>query len=763
MARPCIICPHFDLRFIGYLLISLRQSLVLIALAAGLLPAVDAATVADLPRLGGEIKIDGVLSEGEWAGAVRLDLKIETNPAENGPAAVRTAVYMVEDGENLFVAFDANDPSPESIRAYLRDRDSAWGDDHVGIVLDTYNDERRAFQFFANPLGVQMDKTHNDVGGGGGQHFDTSWDAIWDSAGQINEAGYVVEMRIPLSQLRFPQTKGLKTWGYDLVRYYPRDKTYRLSNNPQDRNRSCYLCQVGKLQGLEGSEPSRDIEVVPTITASHLSTTDDPGVEPMASGDAEVDAGVTLRWGISPDLTANLAINPDFSQIEADVLQLDVNNRFALFFPEKRPFFLEGADYFDTPIDAVFTRTVADPEIGAKLTGKRGNHTFGLFGALDAETTLLFPDMFESDSETLDQENTAIVGRYSLGFADTSSVGVLVTARDGDDYRNVVGGFDGRWKLNDQHSIEFQYLQSETEYPLATAIEFEQPLGRFTGHGGEVEYSYNSRNWYGELEFKSSDSGFRADSGFVRRVGGEAIEGVVGRVWHGTEENWWSRVRASVHSKRSSLEDGRMLEQQNVARVGFGGVMQTWFQFAFADSRELWEDVYYDQQRLSAYFEIQPVGGLSLGLFALHGDRIDFSNDRLGTMTLFEPHLTWNATQKLLLRLQGVYSKLDTQEGDKIFSASVIDARATWQFSLRSFLRLTVQNTDIDRNLDEYIDDEDARSRSVGRQLLYSYKLNPQTVLFVGYSDQYVDDDNLDSLTVSDRTWFMKVGYAWTP
>ncbi len=742
----------------------IRQILTLITLAAGLIPAVWAATVDDLPRFGGEIEIDGVLSEGEWADAVRLDLEIETNPAENGPAPVQTAVYLVEDGESLFVAFDAHDPDPAAIRAYLRDRDSAWNDDHVGIVLDTYNDERRAFQFFANPLGVQMDKTHNDVGGGGNNwEFEASWDAIWDSAGRIHEAGYVVEMRIPLSQLRFPDVEGVKTWGYDLFRIYPRDRTYRLSNNSRDRNRNCYLCQVGKLQGLEGSRPSRDIEVVPTVTASQLSTTDDPGIVPMESGDAEVDAGVTVRWGITPDLTANMAINPDFSQIEADVVQLDVNNRFALFFPEKRPFFLEGADYFETPIDAVFTRTVSDPEIGAKLTGKRGNHTFGLFGALDAETNLLFPDMFESDSDTLDQENTAIVGRYSLGFSDTSSVGVLVTARDGDDYRNVVGGIDGRWKLNDQHSIEFQYLQTETEYPLATAIEFEQPLEKFDGRGSRVRYEYDSRNWFGHAGFNSRSSGFRADSGFVTRVGGESIQGVVGRVWHGTDENWWSRVRASAHTERSHIEDGRLLEQQNVVRVGFGGTLQTWFQFAFADSKELWEEVYYDQQRLSAYFEIQPVGGVSLAVFALHGDRIDFSNDRLGTMTLFEPRVTWNVSQKLLLRLQGVYSQLDTQAGESIFTAAVIDARATWQFSLRSFLRLTVQNTDVERNLAQYLEEEDARSRDMGRQLLYSYKLNPQTVFFLGYSDQYVDDDNIDGPIASDRTWFMKVGYAWTP
>jgi len=740
-----------------------RHFQVLVTLAGILCSPLAAAVVADLPRSDEEIEIDGVLGEGEWTNAVKVELDIETNPGENQPARVQTTVYLVEDGQNLYVAFDARDPNPMAIRAYLRDRDSAWPDDHVGITLDTYNDERRAFQFYANPLGVQMDKTHNDVKGGNSWDFDASWNAIWDSAGQINDQGYVVEMRIPLSQLRFPDVNGTKTWGYDLMRIYPRDRTYRFSNHPRDRNRNCYLCQVGKLQGLEGSRPSRDIEVVPTITASQASTTDEPGIIPMDSGDSDVEGGVTVRWGITPDLTANVAINPDFSQIEADVLQLDVNNRFALFFPERRPFFLEGADYYDTPIDAVFTRTVADPDFGAKLTGKQGSHTYGLFAALDAETNLLFPGLFESDSETLEQENTAIVGRYSYGFADTSSIGALVTARDGDDYQNIVAGVDGRLKINDQHSFDFQHLQSETEYPDDVATEFEQPLGQFSGQASLLGYRYSSRNWFGRAAYQSYSSGFRADSGFVRQVGGENYDAVFGRLWHGTDDTWWTRVRASVGGEYTVAEDGRVLETEVGLRLGFGGPRQSWFQFVVEKETELWEGVDYDLEGVFAYFEIRPTGGLALEFEAGYGDQVDYTNDRLGKSTSLQPRVTWNITKSLLLRLNAESSKLDTPDGDMIFDARIVDARLTWQFSLRSFLRLTLQNTDVKRNLDEYIEEEDARTQDLGRQLLYSYKLNPQTVFFLGYSDQYVDDDSLNDLTVSDRTWFMKIGYAWTP
>ena len=167
-------------------------------LCAAVQPAI--ATVANLPHTDETIKIDGILDEKAWNDATQILIDIETHPGENTPAPVVTVAYLIENGENLYIAFDARDPDPSAIRAYLRDRDSAWNDDHVGIILDTYNDQRRAFEFFVNPLGVQMDLTNDDVNG----IEDKSWDAIWDSAGRITDDGYIVEMEIPLNQLRFP-------------------------------------------------------------------------------------------------------------------------------------------------------------------------------------------------------------------------------------------------------------------------------------------------------------------------------------------------------------------------------------------------------------------------------------------------------------------------------------------------------------------------------------------------------------------------------
>ena len=271
-----------------------RQLAVFVLVASLPLPATAASL--DLPRTNAEIAIDGVMDDAAWANATRVNIDIETRPGENTRAPVDTVAYLIEDGESLYIAFDAKDPEPHNIRAFLRDRDSAWNDDFVGIAIDTYGDERRAFEFFVNALGVQMDLTNDDVN----RNEDSSWDAIWDSAGKIGADGYVVEIQIPLSQLRFPRVDGKQTWGIDLLRFYPRDHRYRFSNNTQDRNVNCYLCQLQKLHGLEDVEPGRDLEIVPTLTAFQASTTEDPGVLPLRSGDLDTEVGLSARWGITP-------------------------------------------------------------------------------------------------------------------------------------------------------------------------------------------------------------------------------------------------------------------------------------------------------------------------------------------------------------------------------------------------------------------------------------------------------------------------------
>lgn len=318
-----------------------------------------------VPRAASSVRVDGVLDEAAWGQALVLDLPFEIEPGDNVPPPVRTECLLAYDERNLYAAFRAFDPRVDQIRAHLSDRDAAYRDDFVGLMIDPFNDERRGFEFFVNPLGVQMDIARNDMTNDDPE--DTTWDAIWDAAGRVTGDGYVVEMAIPFTALRFPRTDGAQTWGLVAFRAYPRSVRYQISSVPFDRDLSGFFRQAGKIVGFEGVTPGRNLEFDPTVTGQRTDVLGDSGH--LEKEDQKVEAGLSARWGVTPNLSINAALNPDFSQVEADAVQLDVNNRFALQYAEKRPFFLEGSDFFATPLQAVYTRAVVDPAWGASSPG----------------------------------------------------------------------------------------------------------------------------------------------------------------------------------------------------------------------------------------------------------------------------------------------------------------------------------------------------------------------------------------------------------
>jgi hypothetical protein len=199
------------------------------------------------------------------------------------------------------------------------------------------------------------------------------------------------------------------------------------------------------------------------------------------------------------------------------------------------------------------------------------------------------------------------------------------------------------------------------------------------------------------------------------------------------------------------------------AQFVVAGPLQSWSRIGFERRDALFDDILFHEEKVNFYGQMRPIGGLEFGIWMEMGDQIDFANSRLGDQVFLEPFVNWNVNRNLLVRFQGTLSRLDSKDGPNIFDAQLFDLRLTWQFNVRSYIRFTTQYQVIDRNPDEYNDPVDSETRDVGRQLLYSYKLNPQTVFFLGYSDQLVEDDLIDNLTTTDRTWFMKIGYAWTP
>jgi len=713
-----------------------------------------------IPHAEGQAKIDGVLDDAIWAHALVVELTVETYPRENLPAQVATKVYLVENGAQLLVAFDARDPEPESIRAFLRDSDTAWNDDFVGIVVDTFNDERRAFEFFVNPLGVQMDAIQDDVN----RSENPAWDAIWGSAGRITPEGYVVEFAIPFSQLRFPRSGRDQTWGIDLLRFRPRNVRTRISNNPQDRNKSCYVCQFGKFDGFASAEPGKALEVVPSLTSTRTDTRPATAGAAFTNGNFDTELGVGVRWGITPDVTADLAINPDFSQVEADVAQLEENTQFALFYPESRPFFLEGSDYYASPLRAVFTRTVADPDVGAKITGRTGQNTFGAFATKDAVTNLLFPGPLGSQSDSLARSNDGVVGRYTRGFGNASTIGALFTQRHGEGYHNDVGGIDGRYRINDQNTFRFQYLTARTEYPADVATTFGQPSGTFGGDAFKADYRYQSRNWFAEYYRQKLDPGFRADVGFVPRVDFVEDNIEANRIWQGPGGVWWTEMRAGAYWNEAHDTNGRLLGRSLQPFFSFGGPLQSFVEIDIGPRSEFWNGQVFDMNSAFMFAQLRPASGLSFYFQGTYGEQLDYANSQVRDQQRIQPQLEWNATRHLLVRARYTLDRLWSREGPIVYKARLTDLRLTWQFTVRSFLRLTLQGSDTERNVSQYIDPTTApSSASHGAQILYSYKVNPQTVFFAGYSTNQLEDEATGRLEPTGRTAFLKVSYAWTP
>jgi hypothetical protein len=701
--------------------------------------------------------VDGVLEEDVWARAEKWELPHQTYPGDNLPAQVRTEVQVVYDDERIYIAFHCHDPEPANIRAHLSDRDAAFSDDFVGIVLDTFNDERRGFEFFVNPLGVQMDLSINDVGGG----EDETWDALWSSGARITPSGYTAEMSIPFTSLRFRRAAGDQTWGLDLLRVYPRDQRFILRLQKQDRNRNCYLCQISKLNGLSGITPGRNLEIDPTVTTQRTDEReDDFPAGNVESGDFDFEPGVTARWGMTPNLTLNAALNPDFSQIEADVAQLDVNTQFALFFPEKRPLFLEGADFFTTPLTAVYTRTVADPQWALKLSGKEGRNALGFFVARDDITNLIIPGSQGSDLTSLDENNSSGVLRYRFDIGKSSTIGALWAGREGDAYSNHVVGADAFFRFTPKDRISAQFLGSRTRYPESIVTDFDQPSGSFQDRALYFDYVHSSRNWWWHAGYTDVGEDFRADSGFLPQVGyRRPIAGIERTVW-GPKGSWYSRFFVGGDWDRTIEQTGQELEEEFEAWFGIYGPRQS-FLFLGGGTRDIFFDgvQFRGHNFLNFFFEMRPVGDFYFNIDGSVGDRVDFANTREGDRVWLEPKVLWNLGRHLKLEIDHTYEHLD-EEGGRLFTANLSQLKAIYQFDIRTFVRVILQYTDVRRNADLYVDEVEPESRDLFTQLLLGYKINPQTVFFVGYSDTRLGDERVD-LKQQNRTVFVKLGYAW--
>ena len=718
----------------------------------------------DIRRASGPVEVDGDLGDAGWQGALLFDNFLETSPGDNVPAKVKTTVWLTYDEKYFYIAIKADDPDPSKIRAPYVDRDQVLGtDDNIAVFLDTRNDHRAALELRVSPRGIQADGVFNDSNG----NEDFSPDFFYDTAAKITSKGWQAEYRIPFSSLRYPKTEP-QSWGVLVWRNYPRDFRYAFYSAPAPRGSNCFLCHSHELTGISGLPSSNHLIVAPYATAQQVETrAPAPGADFEDDG-IDGDGGLDVKWNPTASTAIDATINPDFSQIEADVPQIAANERFALFFPEKRPFFLEGLDLLQTPIQAVHTRTITQPRWGLRGTGRFAATSYTLLVTEDRGGGLvLLPGAGSSRFALQDFASTAVVGRVRRDFG-RSFASFLATAREysGGGHNRVVGP-DFQWRPDESDTVTGQLLWSATEDPLRPEVSPAWRGQTSSGHAANLSWNHQTRTHTWFLQATDVDSGFRADNGFVARAGYRRGEGNLG--WRLYPEKGLLRFAQFYLFARSVWdEDGDRIESGLFPGVFFQGRKNLAGTFELQPATEIRVGGELLRQRTAFLFlQVDPGKRFPrVGVNAEIGELIDFDNARQGDGATLSLNATLRPTSHLEMLVNTGRRSIDVdaetatgRRSGRLFTAHFESLKATYTFSARALLRLIAQYEETERYPSLYTFPVDPRDGSFLGSILYSYKLNWQTVLFLGYGD-----DRLllptDDLERTGRSLFFKVSYA---
>lgn len=451
------------------------------------------ATAARIDGPDAAVVLDGDLSEPVWQRATVLDKFWQYQPVDGRPAEERTEVRVFYAPDAIYFGIHAFDTQPDGVRATEADRDNLDSEDRVSIYLDTFNDRRRAYFFTVNAFGSQQDGVRSEgaaAPGSFGATDDKNPDFIWQSKGRRTADGYVVEIRIPFKSLRYSAGESL-TWGFNVFRSVMRTNYVDTWADTRRANASS-IAQFGTLTGLTGIRRGVVTEVQPVLTARWDGARDSTGA--FNRGNIKADPGLNVRFGFT-SLTADVTVNPDFSQVESDAGLVTINERFALFFPERRPFFLEGIELFSTPNTLIYTRRIGDPKAGAKLTGKVGKTTIAYISAVD---------------QTDAGDRLVNVTRLRRDLGANSTLGLAVTDRRGDGEHNTVAAADARIVFAKLYFAEAQVGHAWTGTPGTS--ERRGALWQFMVDRTGRLFGFNYR-------VTGIGNDFDAQNGFVPRTG----------------------------------------------------------------------------------------------------------------------------------------------------------------------------------------------------------------------------------------------------
>jgi len=638
------------------------------------------------------------------------------------------------------------------------------GDDVFGLILDTYGNDSWAYELYVNPLGVQADWRRV------GSVKDSTFDVVYHTSGRITRYGYQVEMAVPFASLRFPGSPE-QHWRATFVRKRPRGSYEEYGWARLDIADPCLLCQDGNLTGIRDVHAGGALEALPSVvgsSASHLRDPSDPG-SGFAGGGLNGSVGLGLQYAFAAGLTAQLTINPDFSQVESDAAQISVDTTFALFFPEKRPFFQEGSDLYQTPIQAIYTRSINDPQGAAKLTLREGGTSISYLGARDDHSPLLLP--FEEGS-FVGQAGRSFsnILRVQEDFAKDSHVGATVTDRrlEGGPGASTVVGPDLQLHLGTHETFQYQLLASHTREPDAagpTASLAGQTFDRgahtaifdgesYWGYAQYARLAEDSRYWQLHLQYESYSPTFRAENGFVAQNDQRRIF-LSPHVTAYPLNGWLNQVDADV----------ALVKRWNFAGVGKEEYAQPYVQAQLTGQTRVKLSYFRGSERFrdtdlsgigrwEADVSTSPVRQVSLGANLLWGEFAarNLATPVVGNGSDVQLFATFKPVSRLVLEPTFEYSTLHRKSGDKLFSGWIFRARNNLQFSRRLFLRLIVQYDDFAKQMDV--------------EPLLTYRVNPFTLFYVGSSLGYHDygprllaSPDEAGLHPNARQFFAKVQY----
>ncbi len=666
---------------------------------------------------------------------------VQRIPRDGEPATQKTDVYIGYDERYFYAVFRCFDDDPAAVRARMSPRGDNGGDDWVHVVLDTFHDRRNAYVFSASALGVKWDAFWTE----GGVN-DANFDTVYNTEGALTEFGYVTWMAIPFQSLRFSSEQNPQ-WGITFGRNIPRlnEQSFWPPYSSRVEGR---LNQAATLEGLDGISSGPSIQLLPFAGIRSFRTIDqrDPARPFFFTDRAATDAGLDAKLVFRDSLVTDIAINPDFSQIESDEPQITTNQRFEVFFAEKRPFFLENASFFQTPMDLVFTRRIADPQFGARLTGKVGRYAIGALVADDQS-----PGKRVRDDDPLSDKRARFgLLRINRDIFNQSTVGFIFTDRSFENTFNRVGGVDARFKLGENWTTGLAAVSSATRFSDDT---------RESGPAYEVQVNRQGRQFNADLRYSERSAEFVTLTGFNPRRDIRDITGQSSYAFR-PEGDYWISMTPALTLGRITDRQGKRLESFYSPVLGWEFVGQTFVDLEYKSERvrlrpseaQVVADRDFKRHTIGGAFRTSFIPEIEFEGRHFRGNDVNHSpapgqEASMQNWSSTDITLTVRPLTRLSIANRYFFTKLADRETDAtIFNDHIVRSRWNWQFTRELSVRLILQYEFILVN-PAFTSLE--KRKNINTDLLFSYQVNAWTALYVGYNGNAQNIDLIQTSTGS--------------